>query len=54
MDRSSGGGLGGRGAEAGYRETIHFNFILNIIFIVPRTRTVAKIRILHCVEEIKR
>ena len=34
--------------------TIHFNFILSIIFIVPRSRAVAKTRIRHSVEEIKR
>ena len=47
--------MGGRGAEAGYTDTIHFNFILNIIFIVPKhgVRTVAKTRIRHSVEEIK-
>ena len=44
----------GEAAEAGFTDTIHFNLIFNIILIVPRTRTVAKIRILHSVEEIKR
>ena len=42
---------GGRGAEVGFRDTIHFNFILNITFIVPRKRTVAKTRIKHSFEE---
>ena len=40
LTRSGGGELGGGGgAEAGCTYTIYFDFILNIIFIVPRTRS---------------
>ena len=42
---SSGGGWGG--GRGGYTDTIHFNFILNIIYIVPRARAVANTRIRH-------
>ena len=38
------GGGEGRG-EAVYKDSINFNFILNIMFLLPRTRTVAKTRL---------
>ena len=48
---------GGEVLEAGYIDIIHFNFILNIIFIVPRIRSkdcCKEKNRRHSVEEIKR